>query len=282
MAKYNCSQTILGKLVNQLNSDQAAQLHSIGSFLQQRRLELGVGLEEVAVKTRIRATLLQAIEDGNISLLPEPIYIKGMILRYGNILQVDGDTLADTFPLELTPVVSEIISPLPEPSAADHLADFTLSLKPHLRKILLWGGAILGLTTVVFLRQPLMEAIAKLRPNDSANSPANTKNNSTPPTLPAIVTQPSPSPVASIDPNSGVEATINLSADSWLQITIDGKVEFEGTLGRGTERKFVAKEKLSISAGNAGAVSVSVNREPPKPLGNPGEVKEAIFNASRQ
>lgn len=268
--------------MNQLNSDQAAQLHSIGSFLQQRRLELGVNLEEVAAKTRIRATLLHAIEDGNISLLPEPVYIKGMILRYGNILQVDGDTLAETFPLELTPIVSEIISQPPEPTAAERLADLTLRLKPHFSKILLFGGAVVGITAVVLLRQPLMDAIAKLRPNNSTNSTTNPKSNPTPTSTPAaIVTQPSPSPVASIDTNSGVEATINLSADSWLQITVDGKVEFEGTLGRGTERKFVAKEKLSISAGNAGAVSVSVNREPPKPLGNPGEVKEAIFNASR-
>lgn len=263
--------------MNQLNSDQSAQLHSIGSFLHQRRMELDVNLEDVAEKTRIRATLLQAIEDGNMSLLPEPVYIKGLIRRYGNILQVDGDTLAETFPLELTPVVSEIITQLPEPSATERLSDIALNLKPHLGKILLLGGAIVGITALVSLRQPLMEAIAKLRP------PSPTKievRNQTTPT--AIITPPSPSPIAPIATDSGVEATINLSADSWLQISIDGKIEFEGTLGKGTERKFVAKEKLSISAGNAGAVSVSVNREPPKPLGNPGEVKEAIFNASRQ
>ncbi len=235
---------------------------------------MGVSLEEVAAKTLIRAPLLQAIEDGDISLLPEPIYIKGLILRYGNILQVDGETLADTFPLEITPIVSEIIAQPVPPSIEERLADVSLKLKPHLRKILLAGGAVLGIVVIASLRQPFMDAIARSRPNTSA------KTEIKPPSTPEIVTQPSPIPSA--NNNSGVEATINLSADSWLQITIDGKVEFEGTLGRGTERKFVAKEKLSISAGNAGAVSVSVNREPPKPLGNPGEVKEAIFNASRQ
>jgi cytoskeletal protein RodZ len=264
----------LGKLVNQLNSDQSAQLHSIGSFLQQRRLELGVSLEEVAAKTLIRVPLLQAIEDGDISLLPEPIYVKGLILRYGNILQVDGDTLADTFPLEITPIVSDIIAKPPAPSIAERLADISLNLKPHLGKILLAGGVVVGIVAVASLRQPFMDAIARIRPNNT------TKIEASPTTPAAIVTQ--PSPMAATNDDSGVEATINLSADSWLQISIDGKVEFEGTLGRGTERKFVAKEKLSISAGNAGAVSVSVNREPPKPLGNPGEVKEAIFNASRQ
>lgn len=262
--------------MNQLNSDQSAQLHSIGSFLQQRRLELGVSLEEVAAKTLIRVPLLQAIEDGDISLLPEPIYIKGLVRRYGNILQVDGDTLADTFPLEITPIVSEIIAKPPTPSVAERLADIYLNLKPHQGKILILGGAVLGIVVVASFRQPFMDAIAKTRLSNT------TKIEATPTTPVAIVTQPSPSPIAPTNADSGVEATINLSADSWLQISIDGKVEFEGTLGRGTERKFVAKEKLSISAGNAGAVSVSVNREPPKPLGNPGEVKEAIFNASRQ
>ena len=236
---------------------------------------MGVSLEEVAAKTLIRAPILQAIEDGDISLLPEPIYIKGLILRYGNILQVDGETLAETFPLEITPIVSEIITQPAPPSVEERLADASLKLKPHLRKILLAGGAVLGLVVVASLRQPFMDAIARSRPNTSAKTEI-----STPPTPTAIVVQPSPIPSTNND--SGVEATINLSADSWLQISIDGKVEFEGTLGRGTERKFVGKEKIIISAGNAGAVAVSVNREPPKPLGNPGEVKEAIFNASRQ
>lgn len=261
--------------MNQLNSDQSTQLHSIGSFLQQRRLDLGVSLEEVAAKTLIRVPLLQAIEDGNISLLPEPIYIKGLILRYGNILQVDGETLADTFPLEITPIVSEIIAKPASPSVEDRLADVSVKLKPHLKKILIAGGAVVGVVVLASLRQPFMDAIARIRPTTSAKTELKTPASPT-----AIVAQPSPIPSTSND--SGVEATINLSADSWLQITIDGKVEFEGTLGSGTERKFVGKEKIIISAGNAGAVAVSVNREPPKPLGNPGEVKEAIFNASRQ
>lgn len=236
---------------------------------------MGVSLEEVAAKTLIRVPLLQAIEDGDISLLPEPIYIKGLILRYGNILQVDGETLADTFPLEITPIVSEIITNPAPPSVEERLADATLKLKPHLGKILMVGGAILGIVVIASLRQPFMDAIARIRPNNTS------KIEASPTTPAAIVAQPSPIPSTN-NSDSGVEATINLSADSWLQISIDGKVEFEGTLGRGTERKFVGKEKISISAGNAGAVSVSVNREPPKPLGNPGEVKEAIFNASRQ
>lgn len=266
--------------MNQLNSDsdQATQLHSIGSFLHERRMDLGVSLEEVAAKTRIRIPLLRAIEDGDMSFLPEPIYIKGLIRRYGNILQVDGDTLAETFPLENTPLTSEIITKIPEYSTADRLSDITLSLKPHLRKILWAGGAVVGIMTVLALRQPLMEAIAKIRSNPSSKVEV-----SRPVPLPSttpVVAQ--PTPVATIATDSGVEATIKLSEDSWLQISTDGKVEFEGTLSKGTERKFVAKEKLGISAGNAGAVSISINREPSKTLGNPGEVKEAVFTASRQ
>jgi len=272
--------------VSQLNSDQAAQLHSIGSFLHQRRLELGVSLEEVSEKTRIRVPILHSIEEGDIALLPEPVYIKGLVRTYGNILQVDGNTLADTFPLESTPLNSELISKAPEVSAGDRLSglalqlsDFTLglqsSLKPYLKPILLFGGAVVGIAMVVSFRQPLVEAIAKMRPTRSTPEVGRSA------TPAPIVEQPSPQPVA-LPVDSGVEATIKLSADSWLQISTDGKVEFEGTLEGGTERKFVAKQKLTISAGNAGAVSVSINREPSKPLGNPGEVKEAIFTTASQ
>jgi cytoskeletal protein RodZ len=260
--------------VNKLNQEQVAQLHSIGSFLHQRRLELGINLEEVTAITRIRASILRAIEDGDTTILPEPIYLRGLIHRYGDILEVDGQTLAETFPLESTPLTSEIITPLPESSLSDRFTEVIETIKPYGQQGLILGGVLVGIAAIFTFRQPVTEAIAKLRLNKPAQNTAAVEPIASP-TTPILA-----SPIASPAAEPGVEATIKLSADSWLQISIDGKVEFEGTLNGGTERKFTGKKQISISAGNAGAVSVAINREPAKPLGNLGEVKEAVFTAS--
>ncbi|NJL89820.1 MAG: helix-turn-helix domain-containing protein [Coleofasciculaceae cyanobacterium SM2_1_6] len=269
--------------MKQLNQEQIDQLHSIGSFLYQRRLDLGVSLEDITARTRIRSVILRAIEDGRINDLPEPIYVRGLIRRYGDILQVDGATLADTFPIESAPLVSEVISlagePPLRPSRSNRWQELTTTLiakaRPHLGKIALGGGAIAAVALLLTLRQPILQALNRITP-----PPSNTPKLATQPSPPAENIQPSPSPVKLTPVTSGVEATIKLSADSWLQVSIDNKVEYEGILGAGTEKTFTGKERISISAGNAGAVSIAVNQAPPKPLGNPGEVKEAIFTAS--
>lgn len=261
--------------MNKLNQEQVAQLHSIGSFLHQRRLELGINLEEVTAITRIRSSILRAIEDGDTTILPEPIYLRGLIHRYGDILEVDGETLAETFPLDSTPIVLEILAQPPEVSLGDRLTEVIEATKPYRQQVLIFGGVLVGITAILTFRQPVTEAIAKFQLNTPPKNTAAVKPVPEPSPTPILS-----SPIASPAAEPGVEATIKLSADSWLQISIDGKVEFEGTLNSGTERKFTGKKQISISAGNAGAVSVAINREPAKPLGNPGEVKEAVFTAS--
>jgi hypothetical protein len=60
-------------------------------------------------------------------------------------------------------------------------------------------------------------------------------------------------------------------------VSADGKTEFEGVLDEGAKQTWTAKEKLSIRAGNAGAVLTSFNGQEPKSIGNAGEVKEVTF-----
>lgn len=265
--------------MKQLNQEQIDQLHSIGSFLYQRRIDLGVSLEDITARTRIRSTILKAIEDGRMDGLPEPIYIRGLIRRYGDILQVDGTTLAETFPLESVLLAPEVFSLPSEPPLIDRWQELAATLlvksQPHLGKFAIAGGAIAAIALILTLRQPILQALNKITP-PSSNKP----ELATQPSPVVETLQPSPSPVKLPSVVSGVEATIKLSADSWLQVSIDDNVEYEGILGAGTEKTFTGKERISISAGNAGAVSIAVNQEPPKPLGNLGEVKEAIFTAS--
>ena len=93
----------------------------------------------------------------------------------------------------------------------------------------------------------------------------------------------SPSPksqetvTTSSETNESIEVTVNLNDESWVRVIVDGKTEFEGLLTKEDKQTWTANEELTIRAGNAGAVVVSLNQKEPKPLGEVGAVEEVTF-----
>ncbi|MCU0567943.1 MAG: DUF4115 domain-containing protein [Oculatellaceae cyanobacterium Prado106] len=102
----------------------------------------------------------------------------------------------------------------------------------------------------------------------SSNSPASSTAASSPST-PA-------SPAAG---NQPVNVEVSLTGESWLMVTVDGKVAFEGILEQGAKQSWSGKEQILVDSGNAGAVSVSLNNGPAQTLGSLGAVVGKTFTA---
>jgi hypothetical protein len=78
----------------------------------------------------------------------------------------------------------------------------------------------------------------------------------------------------------GVRATVRVSGSpSWLKITTDGAVAYEGIAEPGFSRSFEGRDSLSIWTGNAGAVQVQVDGRDLGTLGGDGEVLTREFAA---
>ncbi|MFN6247418.1 helix-turn-helix domain-containing protein, partial [Microcystis sp.] len=73
-----------------LRPQQAAQIKEIGTYLRQKREESCLSMDDIAALTMIRLPMLEALETGNWEKLPELIYVKGFIKRYGDALKIDG------------------------------------------------------------------------------------------------------------------------------------------------------------------------------------------------
>ncbi len=73
---------------------------------------------------------------------------------------------------------------------------------------------------------------------------------------------------------------MTVKTESWIRVIADGKQLFEGLLPQGTQRTWVANERLTMRVGNAGGVLVSHNQEEAKPLGQLGQVEEITFGAN--
>ena len=79
-----------------------------------------------------------------------------------------------------------------------------------------------------------------------------------------------------------VRVGVTLKAESWMQVIVDGKKEFEGTLQQGSQRTWVAKEQVTVLAGNAGGVLIAFNDEKPKELGEPNKPQKVTFEANEK
>ena len=69
-----------------------------GLFLQQSRKALGLSLQEVAARTKIRSSFLQSIEEQRFDFLPAPVYLRGFLREFARMVNVpDANVLVEAF-----------------------------------------------------------------------------------------------------------------------------------------------------------------------------------------
>lgn len=77
-------------------------MRTVGQILKEEREKRFYTLEEIEKVTKIRKSLLQALEAGDYSKLPPPTFIQGFIKNYGKFLKLDTDKLLAIFRREFS------------------------------------------------------------------------------------------------------------------------------------------------------------------------------------
>lgn len=256
--------------------EPAQKLAEIGARLRQFREQHSICLEKVALVTMIRRDLLQAIEEGQLDQLPEPIYTQGLIKRYAEAMGLDGSEFAYFYPTE------PITRVQPQGSWAE---------LPQLRPIHLYLFYIFLIICSVSGLSQLIEGSKEIAQTDAGSVEV-----ALPPTLGSEPVNFAGSKSRKANTYSALEAakngenldragnkpvmvSVSFKDESWMQVEVDGKTEFEGTLPSGTVRTWQAQERLVVIAGNAGGVLVAVNNGQAQQLGDPGVVKEVVYQA---
>lgn len=285
--------------------DLNQKLIEIGAHLREIRHQHDLSLEEISANTLIPTRLLKAIEEGKIEHLPEPVYTKGFIRRFGDALGLNGATLAESFPV--------VTKPLPkyEAQPGGQLKSGLRPIHLYLFYILVILAAGIGLSYLNKpATQPLGGGTQTLNPSEdqgqapTASASPTTASSPSPGQRSTVASQPStaaspssapqPSGVVSAgtpkpsNPSSGVtpkpaapsapvsapvRVDLTLKQDAWVAIEVDGKTMYEGILKAKTNRTVTAKDKIVIHSGNAGGVLVSANQKPAQPMGELGSIE---------
>lgn len=289
---------------------QLDQLTAIGEYLQHIRQDQGRSLDDISAKTFIPLRILRALEGGQGGVLPEAVFVQGFIRRYADALGLDGISLSRSFPIEREPINFDN-SEREQAKATQTLVETRIadSPKPDRRKryvardansssfqgdrrsqpslpliiagLLLVGGLAYGLSRLFFTPQRSQPAITAAPATSPA--PAQSPSPASPSPASPAASSPAASPSATATGNSAaannspVRVAMNVTSDAWVQVVADGRVAYEGTLTRGTQRNWSAKEELTIVSGNAGGVSLSYNGGAAKAMGAAGTVEEVTF-----
>ena len=243
----------------------------IGSELKSAREAAGLSLDEVATKTKLRSSLIAAIESDDFSLCGGDVYARGHIRVLATLYRIDSTYLLEIFDKNFG--VSE--------TALNDLAERN-SQNLDRRSSVTWKSLSAAAAVVLFGAVFLSNQMSG---NDgtagNAENDGNGASNSS--SVAAGNNSPSPSDsqslpaVASVDEGVKVRLTV-VKSYSWISVTAaDGSSLFTGQIEKGEVREFTDPQVLRLVIGNAGAVSVNVNGVEKGISGAIGEVVRLEF-----
>jgi cytoskeletal protein RodZ len=240
--------------------EKIATLQHIGCSLRQLRQEQSLSIEEVAARTRIQSRLLRALEEGQMDILPEPVYIQGMIKKYGESLGVSALELAKSVPADQMQIV---------PLKSNRWDGFN---RPQIRPVHLYLSYVFMLLAAISaLSHSLNNSVQSWEAAQRSDTKlAAVKSTET------VVEQPT---VAAV--NEPLELEISAKTTSWVKVVVDGQPAFEGRLNAGNAKTWTAKRELILTTGNAGGLVVTKNNTQLPELGAPGEKREVKFQPEK-
>ncbi len=276
---------------------------AIGRELRSQREALSLTLDEIERHTHVRKHYLQRLEEGEFDRLPSSVQARGMLNNYAHFLDLDVDAILLKFAdglqaqhLERQVEVTELAQEGPFQSKVKFplKLPFLAVIRRYLTTDLLVGGglilfliifAIWGTSRIVSLR-------TGTTPQPSAPSISDILIASPQATVTATLTAvaqigessqaPGTTPVIAL-PTGGtgsVQIILVATQSTWVSVTVDGTVKFQGILALGNAYSYEANTQIEVLTGNGAAVSITYNQNNLGPMGTLGEVVDHIYTAN--
>ncbi|MGW4034319.1 helix-turn-helix domain-containing protein [Streptomyces sp. NPDC004838] len=232
---------------------------SIGHVLQQARIDSGLTVDEISATTRVRVPIIHAIEEDDFTRSGGDVYARGHIRMIARAVGIDPGPLVEQYDF------GHGGRPAPTPAAPMFEAE---RIRPERRRPN-WTAAMVAAIVVVigFVGFTLFSSgddegtkSGQVAEGPAADkSPGKGKPSSSKPADPKPV--PSQSDAIAAVPKDKVTVRLTvMEAKSWISAkSHNGKIIFDGTLGKGQSKTFQDDERIDLILGNAGAIELFVN-----------------------
>ncbi|MET8135467.1 MULTISPECIES: RodZ domain-containing protein [unclassified Streptomyces] len=257
--------------------DPAAERPSIGRALQQARIEAGLTVDDVSNATRVRITIIHAIEQNDFAPCGGDVYARGHIR-----------TLARAVRLDPAPLLTQYDAdhggrPAPTPAAPLFEAE---RIRPE-RRGPNWTAAMVAAIVAVigFVGFTMVKGGGSgddSKTQVAEGSTPTTKKSAAPSTAATKPADPKPDPSDSaIAAAPQDKVTVQVSAAdgrSWISAKDhNGRMLFDGLLKQGESKTFQDSSKINLILGDAGAIQLFVNGKKIEDQFQPGAVERLTY-----
>lgn len=279
-------------------------MEDIGRLLRESREKLGLTLEEVENTTRIRKRHLEALENGDLGDLPSPVQARGFLRNYADFLGLDADDVLLRFAEDLRAgnrrrekAQSAETRPRDEtvqvrtPRFPWLTSDLFVALAIVIAVfgVLIWGGSqvLAAMREERAAGDELPIAPLSHTPAQAAmgtEQPAGESTESGPPSSPTVEqtgqgTLP-PDLLGEDFPDDVVSIRILVEKRAYVEVTVDGEVQFAGRVAPGEILEYQGQELIRLVTGNARGLRIVYNGEDQGVLGEVGEVMTRLWTVT--
>jgi cytoskeletal protein RodZ len=244
-----------------------ADLQKIGSILREKREEKGLSIIDISDSLCIRKSLVKALEDGNLALLPHEVYIRGYLKKYAELLDIDEGAL-DLDPPAKEPVIVQAEVAVKKPAVI------------HGRRHIARRAMLIPLIFVLIIAFFVLNQIYKERsatrstPDQIAQKgPVPTKQAKVNASINASQQSGSAEQSQALSVSEVKKLMITCNERTWVSVVIDDNEKKEFMLNPEEMIVLNARDNFDILVGNAAGVKLNLNGKEVDFTGKSGEVK---------
>ena len=231
----------------------------LGDTLRERRLALGISLDDAQDSIRVRRRILEAIEDGNYERLPNPGYVRGYISSYARLLELDPTPLLNMYRAETGETHGHDLRNLPQrqeavvPMGQQHIIPWRTGVAAMLILGVL-SLSIWGITRIWAGRD--RPPVAPVTPEQAVPTPAPQE------TVPEETAKVDAAPEAPAQKAPfTLEVKVKPDRTSWIVIEVDGSRAYAGMLGSDQAKMFEVTDEASVEVGKPQFVNITRDGE---------------------
>lgn len=254
----------------------------VGSELQRARRARGLSTAEVSDATRIRASLIDAIERNDFDACGGDVFARGHVRTIASALELDPAPLLEAMGATNVATTLEAL----EPESLDIWELRSRAHVPSERRI--W--AAIAVTAAIAVGALIWHARANdvpppLDPNTlpsvTTSATATVTPEATPTETPSASASTTAQPVVTVSPGPAAVGAIVLQLTcvetSWVRVTDGNGTLFQATMRSGDTKLVTSDTDVTVRIGNAAGVTLTVNDLDYGSLGAPGEVFTQTF-----
>jgi cytoskeletal protein RodZ len=253
---------------------------SLGSVIRQARIDAGLSVDDLSERTSIRAGLLKEIERDDFTKCGGETYARGHLRNIAPHIKMDSQLLLELFENEQSMQPRRIQEMLAENNVMTNPVDKKTVSWKTLAGISLSTLALLAAVQIIISNS---KTTTVTNPEVVASETATAQPSETAEAQPTQTSAATPT-VARDTYSSGTGVSVSVTAvrgNSWLFVSdSNGTTLYSGQVRNGQKLNFSATTRISLKAGNAGAVDVSVNGKAAQQIGVEGQVVSLTYGVT--